>query len=83
MKSKRAEGAGKTLIQSQSSIWHKNTCQVGLCDWIHVSPGGNRTMGALFKLYSSRGRLWASPFFHTILSEFPLTGRAPCAPLCI
>ena len=22
-------------------------------------------------------------FFHTILSEFPLTGRAPCAPLCI
>lgn len=41
MKSKRAEGAGKTLIQSQSSIWHKNTCQVGLCDWIHV----NRRMG--------------------------------------
>ena len=75
MKSKRAEGAGKTLIQSQSSIWHKNTCQVGLCDWIHVSPG-QPPHGALFKLYSSRGRLWASRFFHTILLEFPLT-RGP------
>lgn len=74
MKSKCAEGAGKTLIQSQSSKIHVKSAS---------AIGSMFPHGALFKLYSSRGRLWASPFFHTILSEFPLTGMAPCAPLCI
>ena len=83
--SKRAERVGKTLIQSQSSIWHKNTCASRTLRLDPCFPqGGNRPHGGpSFKLYSSRGCLWASPFFHTILSEFPLTGRAPYAPLCI
>lgn len=71
MKSKRAEGAGKTLIQSQSSIWHKNTCQVGLCDWIHVSPGGNRPMGPSSNCILRRdafGRpLFSIPYYQNFL----------------
>ena len=62
MKSKRAERVGKTLIQSQSSIWHKNTCQVGLSDWIHVSPGGNRPMGP-FSNCILRGDAFGRPLF--------------------
>lgn len=62
MKSKRAEGAGRTLIQSQGSIWHKNTCQVVLCDRIRVSTGVNRSMGASLNC-SLRGDAFGRPLF--------------------
>ena len=49
-----------------SRPWRLNPC----------FPRGQPLHVGLFKLFSSRGRLWASPFFHTILSEFPLTERS-------
>lgn len=72
MKSKRAERVGKTLIQSQSSIWHKNTCQVGLCDWNPCFPRGQPPHGGPLQTVFFAGMPLGVPFFpyHTIRISF-------------
>lgn len=72
MKSKRAEGAGKMLIQSQSSIWHKKYMSSRPQRLDPCFPRGQPPHGGPLQTVFFAGTPLGVPFFpyHTIRISF-------------